>query len=398
MDAKLRIVCYNLIKERVIVSTSTLIIQYLSPSSPTLLQNKSVGWAKKCKIRKYNSLFDIMLKDISVKRILVCLLPILPLMMSGCRDAAEKNTSISTVYAIVAILSLLLLIGCFIINKKNKWMLLLFASVLVVNSGYFALSVSGTLEEALFANRISYLGSVFLPLSMLMIILDAVNIRCKKRFAALLVFISICVFLVAASPGYLDIYYKEVSLEKVHGISVLNKVYGPWHRLYFCYLLLHFAAMVAIIAYAIIKKRISSPSHGIILAFAVLVNIGVWLMEQRVKLDFEMLSVSYIISELFLLGLYMMLQEKPAAPNKAAAPAFVPSAAQCACFKAGLPTLTPTERMVYDLFLQGKTTREILDKLNIKENTLKYHNKNLYGKLGVSSRRQLEGIAKYIEK
>lgn len=339
------------------------------------------------------------MKDISMKRLFACLLSIPPLLMGGCAAAPEKTASLSTVYAIVAILSFLLLIGCFIINKKNKWMLLLFASVVVVNIGYFALSVSKTLDAALMANRISYLGSVFLPLSMLMIILDAVDLRCKRRFAALLVFISICVFLVAASPGYLDIYYKEVSLEKVHGISVLNKVYGPWHRLYFCYLLLHFAAMVAVIAYAIIKKRISSPSHGIILAFAVLVNIGVWLMEQRVKLDFEMLSVSYIISELFLLGLYMLLQEtKPAAPVKATPPAFVPSASQCSRFKEGLPTLTPTERMVYDLFLQGKTTREILDKLNIKENTLKYHNKNLYGKLGVSSRRQLEGIAKYIEK
>ena len=32
---------------------------------------------------------------------------------------------------------------------------------------------------------------------------------------------------------------------------------------------------------------------------------------------------------------------------------------------------------------------EILAELNIKENTLKFHNKNLYGKLGVTSRKQL---------
>ena len=339
------------------------------------------------------------MKDISMKRLFACLSALLPLMLGGCAAAPEKSTSLSTVYAIVAVLSFLLLIGCFIINKKNKWMLLLFASVVVVNSGYFVLSVSDTLDAALMANRISYLGSVFLPLSMLMIILDAVNIRCKKRLTVLLIVISIGVFLVAASPGYLDIYYKEVSLEKVHGISVLNKVYGPWHRLYFVYLLLHFAAMVAVIAYSIIKKRISSPAHGMILTFAVLVNIGVWLMEQRVKLDFEMLSVSYIISELFLLGLYLMLQEaRPVAPKKASVPAFVPSAAQCSRFKEGLPTLTPTERAVYDLYLEGKSTKEILTALNIKENTLKFHNKNLYGKLGVSSRRQLEGIARYIEK
>jgi DNA-binding CsgD family transcriptional regulator len=31
--------------------------------------------------------------------------------------------------------------------------------------------------------------------------------------------------------------------------------------------------------------------------------------------------------------------------------------------------------------------------LNIKENTLKYHNRNIYNKLGVSSRKQLIELA-----
>ena len=38
-------------------------------------------------------------------------------------------------------------------------------------------------------------------------------------------------------------------------------------------------------------------------------------------------------------------------------------------------------------------TKEIMNSLNIKENTLKYHNRNIYGKLGVSSRKQLMEIA-----
>ena len=55
--------------------------------------------------------------------------------------------------------------------------------------------------------------------------------------------------------------------------------------------------------------------------------------------------------------------------------------------------LTPTERRIYELYLEGKSTRTIMIDLNITENTLKYHNKNLYGKLGVSSRKQLLRIA-----
>ena len=60
-----------------------------------------------------------------------------------------------------------------------------------------------------------------------------------------------------------------------------------------------------------------------------------------------------------------------------------------------LPHLTYTERLIYDLYLQGLSTKEVLEEMNIKENTLKYHNKNIYGKLGVSSRKQLLLLAQY---
>ena len=42
--------------------------------------------------------------------------------------------------------------------------------------------------------------------------------------------------------------------------------------------------------------------------------------------------------------------------------------------------------------------KEIREKINITENTLKYHNKNIYGKLGVSSRKQLISIYEFAEK
>lgn len=58
-------------------------------------------------------------------------------------------------------------------------------------------------------------------------------------------------------------------------------------------------------------------------------------------------------------------------------------------FLCNLGTLSPTEYKIYELYLSGKTAKEIVDILKIKENTLKYHNKNIYSKLGISSRKQL---------
>lgn len=58
-------------------------------------------------------------------------------------------------------------------------------------------------------------------------------------------------------------------------------------------------------------------------------------------------------------------------------------------FVENLGMLTPAEYRVYELYLSGKTAKQIVEILHITENTLKYHNKNIYSKLGISSRKQL---------
>jgi len=63
--------------------------------------------------------------------------------------------------------------------------------------------------------------------------------------------------------------------------------------------------------------------------------------------------------------------------------------ADYAYFLDGLQTLTKSERNLFDYYLAGKSVPEILELTGIKESTLKYHNHNLLGKLGVSSRKQM---------
>ena len=58
-------------------------------------------------------------------------------------------------------------------------------------------------------------------------------------------------------------------------------------------------------------------------------------------------------------------------------------------FEIGLKKLTKTEKTIFNLYLQGKTAKEIADILNIRESTLKFHNHNILEKLGVSSRKQM---------
>lgn len=345
-------------------------------------------------------------------------------LLAGCNTIEGKAVGLSIIYGIMAVFSLLLLVlYCCLTIKKEPWFLALFSSVLIVNVGYLALAVSSTLAEALWANRISYLGSVCLPLSMLMIILNVCKVKSRKWGTLLLICFSAFVLFIAITPGYLDIYYREVSLEILDGVSTLQKIYGPWHFLYYIYLFSYFGLMIVAIAYSIAQKRLESTGHAAILTIAVFVNIGVWLMEQFVDINFEILSVSYVITEMFLLGLHILLKEQarritnigtsdninitdellpvqsPDNPSSTlTADTTIPSTDEEMYnqFIAGIASLTPTELSIFRFYLDQKSTKEIMVMLNIKENTLKFHNKNIYGKLGVSSRKQLVSIAQKI--
>jgi DNA-binding CsgD family transcriptional regulator len=58
-------------------------------------------------------------------------------------------------------------------------------------------------------------------------------------------------------------------------------------------------------------------------------------------------------------------------------------------FKENLKTLTATEQAVFNLYIKNYTAQEIANALFITKRTVKFHNTNLYAKLGVSSLKEL---------
>ncbi|MBE6887650.1 MAG: hypothetical protein E7484_04420, partial [Ruminococcaceae bacterium] len=137
-------------------------------------------------------------------------------------------------------------------------------------------------------------------------------------------------------------------------------------------------------------------------------------------IDFEMLSVSYIISELFLLGVHLVMNEYQkmrsivkqveqvqtyTAEENTATDIMLEKPLDAAAisperienFISGLSTLTATEKTIYDAYISRVTTKELLASMDIKESTLKFHNRNIYSKLGVSTRKELLELHKHIK-
>lgn len=352
-------------------------------------------------------------------KLLVCLIFLmiaaslfLPVLLSPGADSASaavesgKSGNMAFVYSAIALLSVLLMVGYMLLEKKrNNRFVALFACVAAANCGYLLQAVSRTLTGAMIANRLSYLGSAYSILVMLLIIMEVCQSAKRKWTTIILAGISTAAFLLAASGDWLGLYYEAVTIQTVNGVTRLVKDYGPLHILYPVYLLSYFAAMVTVIIRAAKQKKLASPKYAVFLAAVALTNLIVWGVEQVIDVDFEFLSVSYMATEIMLLAIYSMLQDygivQPGGAvisvqmltqlnTRYAAGELPPNMEELFnSFARKVKTLTSAERRILNYYIDGCEIADIPDLAFISIHTVKKHNRSIYQKLEVSSRDEL---------
>ncbi len=303
-------------------------------------------------------------------------------------------------YGIMLLVAIVLLVlYCTLIRKKEKWLLVLYSCVCVVNLGYLLLALSKSVEFALIANKIVYFGQIFLLISMYLTIAKLCGFNYTKALPIVLLSIGVVVFAMICTTGYLPWYYSSVSLEYVDGATKLVKEYGPLHIVYLIYVLAYFAMMLATIIWAICAKKAPSSKQAGLLTAVVLCNIAMWIIEKFVEWNFEFLSVSYVLSEGMLFFLYWMMQDyvykdDVPVPEKTRVVVLdsIPKAEKLERVLQLLPSdkaLTPRQMEMLDGLLDGKSNKEIASDLHISENTVKWHLGILYTTLNVSGKDEI---------
>ena len=66
-------------------------------------------------------------------------------------------------------------------------------------------------------------------------------------------------------------------------------------------------------------------------------------------------------------------------------------------FVSNIQLLSAAERAVFDLYMEGYTAKEIAERLFLSINTIKTHNRRIYAKLNVSSRKELMVYVRMME-
>ena len=312
-------------------------------------------------------------------------------------------------YGLIFLFSLMMppLYFAFIRKKQDEpWLLVLFLCVCVVTLGYFLVSLSKTVEFALWANKITYLGQVFAPMCMFMIISKLCGFTYKKWFLGVLIGLAVLMYAIVFTTGWLDWYYTSATLEFENGSAYLVKEYGVLHLTNFIYVIAYFVAMLVVCITSLVKKKDASQKLAGFMLAIVLGNVGMWIIEKITTWNFEMLAISYVMSMLAYFFVYLLLQDyirkvDVPAPTTEKTRVIVldsiPKAERLERVLKLLPadkTLTARQMEMLDGLLDGKSQKEIAADLHISESTVKWHFGILYTTLNVSGKDEILALFK----
>ena len=203
---------------------------------------------------------------------------------------------ISLFYLAVFLLSIYMFSTFLVNNKKVDSVLILFALFVVINcGGYYFLSISTTLEMAIFSNKFLYVGGCFAPLFTVLLLCRLCNTNLPKPLLIFLILYSSMVLGFVFTIGKSDIYYKQTELIFTKGYSHLDKVYGPAHILYPIMIIIYGLIMIYYMIYSIRNKdQVSTPVIITIGGTAVSV-FSMYILEKVLDANIAMASLGYLL-------------------------------------------------------------------------------------------------------
>jgi len=156
----------------------------------------------------------------------------------------------------LAIALVLMIVYLFSYHKHfDMHITILFVLVPISNLGSFLLVHSSTLEAALVANKVVYIGACYLQLILMLAVFSLCRIKLNRWVRTGLVLLSTVVYLSALTMGESTLFYEEVSFSRVDGVGVLHKQYGVMHTVFIIMVVMYFAMSLTAIMYSYFRKN-----------------------------------------------------------------------------------------------------------------------------------------------
>ncbi len=201
-------------------------------------------------------------------------------------------------YVIMAIVPVATLFYFFFFSKGRYDMYAIILCIVlgVANIAYLFLAVSTDLNELILANKITYIGGLFAPFLVFLIVSKICGITPPKLYTGGLFIATIVVLSLVFSTGYSHIYYDEIYLKNWNGIAYIDKTYGPAHVVYIILLYGQIAVSMGIVIYTLFRKKSISKRTVSILLVAVIASSIVYLLERIFGVELDLMPFVYSIS------------------------------------------------------------------------------------------------------
>jgi len=133
---------------------------------------------------------------------------------------------------------------------------LMFVMVPIANLGNMLLSHAQSLETALAANKLTYVGGCFSMLLIMLTVFSLCHIKLNRYFRVLALSLSLAVFLSSLTIGSSPIFYRDVSFVPMDGaMPLVNKQYGFMHTVFRGLVICYFVISLAAIIYCYVRKN-----------------------------------------------------------------------------------------------------------------------------------------------
>ena len=178
----------------------------------------------------------------------------------------------------------------------------LLAVVIVIgNGGYFALSVSENLQQAILATQLTYTIGLFAPMILFVNITEIYKVRIPGWLLCLMYAFQFGLFLCVASIGKMDIWYRSVEYCRMGDVVYLNKEYGPLHTVYMVTMYVYFLLLIICSAGVIKGKRKISSQDATAIFFLEFFTIAVYVAERLVGFRIELFPFVINFCEILLM-------------------------------------------------------------------------------------------------
>ena len=197
---------------------------------------------------------------------------------------------------LVASLILMLVYVCMWHKHFDIHITLVFALVPVANLGYSLLGRAETLESALLANAMSYIGPCYLLPVMLLSVFSLCHIRLSRWIRAGLLLMGTGIYISALTTGSHGLFYRSVAYEPVYGTLVLTKEYGPLHTVFYAMIVGLFLTSIGAMVYSYVRQKQVSRKLIYLLFFPMALCMVSFFGGRRLTRQVELIPAAYVIA------------------------------------------------------------------------------------------------------